>query len=72
MRAKYIGPEYEIQGLLLKKNKEYNIEIEHSGPQMIINGQPIITPDSSLIVHIDNVSIPYAPNLMNSHWQLLG
>lgn len=72
MKAKYIGPEYEFNNLSLVKGQEYDIQIEQTGPAIVVNGQPVISPNASMIVHINNVSIPYAPDLMQNAWQLLG
>ncbi len=71
MKAKYIGPEYDFDGLFLVKDKEYEIEIAMTGPQMVINGQPVITEDNSAIVSTEGKEIPYSPSLLEKHWDLL-
>lgn len=71
MKAKYIGPEYEFNNVSLIKDQEYDINIEQTGPQMIVNGQPVVLGDSTLIVHVGNVAIPYAPNLIENAWQII-
>ena len=71
MKAKYIGPEYEFNNVSLIKDQEYDIHIEQTVPQIVVNGQPIILGESTLFVHIGNVAIPYAPNLIENAWQII-
>lgn len=71
MKAKYIGPEYEFNNVSLIKDQEYDINIEQTGPQMVVNGQPVILGDLTLLVHVGNVAIPYAPNLIENAWQII-
>lgn len=77
MEVQYIGedtvwhnllPEIDIE---LKKDSYYNVEVSIDGPQMFVNGQQIITPESTVIISFaDNVWIPYAPDLVSNFWRL--
>lgn len=69
MKAKYIGPEYEYEGLQLEKEKIYDVEVSVSGPQIMINGKPVYSDDSSVLVQVEGRTIPYAPNLIGNHWE---
>lgn len=71
MKAKYIGPEYEFNNVSLIKDQEYDINIETNAPHMVINGQTIMLNEPTIIVHIGNVAIPYAPNLIENAWQII-
>ena len=70
MKAKYLGPEYEFDGLSLVKDKEYEIEVGMTGPQVVINGQPVVTDDGTAVVLVEGKEIPYSPVLLGQHWNL--
>lgn len=78
MMITYIGEDEEWENLAppdkikLEKNKAYDIEISIDGPQMIVNGQRIMTEQNTAIVQFVNsgIWIPYAPNLLQNFWRV--
>lgn len=73
---RYIGQDMVWQNLIppisqeLKNGQSYDVQISSDSPQMIVNGQPMIHPNASILVNFDNgVSIPYAPDLFNNFWE---
>ena len=75
MKATYIhddsvyADQYNAASIVLEKDKEYNIDIQYDGPQVIINGQALAAPDSSYIVTVNGtVQIPYAPDRLKDFW----
>lgn len=61
------------QSIELVQNQEYDINIRHDGPQMIINGQPVIHPDSTVWVILQGdegqIQLPYAPSCLSRQWE---
>lgn len=57
----------------LVQNQEYDINIRHDGPQMIVNGQPIILADSTVWVILQGnygpIQLPYAPDCLSRQWE---
>ena len=57
----------------LVQNQEYDINIRHNGPQMVINGQPIILSDSTVWVMLQGndgpIQLPYAPACLSRQWE---
>lgn len=76
MESTYLAPSVSYtcpvtnQTIELEKGQQYDIEVESDGPVMIINGQQAIHPDSTFWVTVNNVRIPYAPNLIQNFWSL--
>lgn len=77
MLTKYIGEDEEWHNLLpsktieLKNSQLYDVDFQIEGPQMIVNGQPVIAPDSTIwCVFPDGVKIPYAANLLENFWEV--
>lgn len=75
-KVKYIGQKEEYADTLTKESvsltpgKYYDIDISVDGPQMFVNGQKMIHPDSNVWIHIgDKINIPYAPNLVGNFWE---
>lgn len=73
---KYIGHQYTYKDpyngkeIELIPQQDYPINIEYDGPQVVINGQPVIDPNGTLWVSFqDGLRIPYAPNLLNNFWE---
>lgn len=78
MRATYIhddcvyADQYNAASIVLEKDKEYDVEIQWDGPQMIVNGQALAMPGSSYIVTVDGrVQIPYAPERLKDFWMVI-
>lgn len=78
MRATYIhddcvyADQYNATSIALEKDKEYDIEIQYDGSQVIINGQALAAPGSSYIVTINgSVQIPYAPERLKDFWMVI-
>lgn len=83
-QIKYIGPTQTFQAAALypndltmreievKEGESYLIDFVPDGQQVIINGQSIITPDSSIWVVFVNEQcrIPYSPECIENHWKL--
>lgn len=74
---KYIGEDcvyadpVAAQSIHLENGKDYNVQIQHEGPMMVINGQQIESPDSTYWVCFDNgVRMPYAPQCLPRQWEL--
>ena len=73
----YIGPEYSYicpvtnEKIELIKEQSYLIDVRFEGPQVIINGRPIVSSDSTYWVIFDagRVQIPYSPQALSKHWQ---
>lgn len=75
-KVKYIGQKEEYTDILTKEDivlspgEYYDIDISLDGPQMIVNGQQMIHPDSTVWIHVgDKISIPYAPSLVSNFWE---
>ena len=75
-KVKYIGQKEEYTDILTKEDivlspgEYYDIDISLDGPQMVVNGQQMIHPDSTVLVHVgDKISIPYAPSLISNFWE---
>lgn len=73
----YIGEDTVWNNLIpnvqmeLKNNQDYNVQFQQEGPQMIINGQPVITPDTTIWAVFQNgCKIPYAGNLIQNFWRI--
>lgn len=73
---RYVGEDMVWHNLIpqidqeLKNGQYYDVQVSSDGPQMMVNGQPIVHPNSSVIVSFRNgVSIPYAPNLFHLFWE---
>lgn len=78
MRATYIhddcvyADQYNAASIALEKDKEYDVEIQWDGSQMIVNGQALAMPGSSYIVTVDGrVQIPYAPERLKDFWRII-
>lgn len=78
MRATYIhddcvyADQYNAASIVLEKDKEYDVEIQYDGSQVIINGQALAAPGSSYIVTINgSVQIPYAPERLKDFWMVI-
>lgn len=72
---KYIGHEITYKNIdgtesvHLIPQQSYNVRIEYEGPQIVVNGQPIIDPNGNMWVHFENgVSVPYAPLVLERFW----
>lgn len=73
----YIGEDTVWNNLLpntqivLKHGEDYNVQFQQDGPQVIMNGQPIITPQTTIwAVFPDGSKIPYAGNLVKNFWSI--
>ena len=57
----------------LTQNQEYDINIRYDGPQMIVNGQPIILADSTVWITLQGndgpIQLPYAPSCLPRQWE---
>lgn len=78
MKAKYIHDDcvytdqYNAASIVLEKDKEYDIEIQYDGPQIIVNGQVIASPQSTYIVTVNQtIQIPYAPERLKDFWRII-
>ena len=78
MKATYIhddcvyADQYNAVSIVLEKEKEYDVEIQYDGPQVIINGQALAAPGSSYIVTVNGaVQIPYAPERLKDFWRIV-
>lgn len=72
---KYLGKELTYKdpcsgaSVTLVPNKEYDVSFEYQGPQVIINGQPVYDPNSTVWAHVESVAIPYAPHVLSNFWE---
>jgi hypothetical protein len=84
MLVKYIGPTQVLRGgslnpkntndfpeINVEQNKEYDVDIQLDGPQMIINNVPVIHPDATLWVIFPNLGrVPYSKDCIKHHWEI--
>lgn len=64
--------QYNAASIVLEKDKEYDIEIQYDGPQIIVNGQVIASPQSTYIVTVNQtIQIPYAPERLKDFWRII-
>jgi uncharacterized protein YlzI (FlbEa/FlbD family) len=75
---KYIGESTEWHNLSpdvtieLKNGEDYDVQLQQEGPQMIVNGQMVIHPDTTIWAVFngrEQIRIPYAANLVNNFWR---
>ena len=75
----YIGHTYTYtcpitnESIELVEGESYLIDIRVDGPRIVVNGQPIISPDSTYWLMFDGgrVQIPYSPEALPKQWQEL-
>lgn len=72
----YIGPNEHWNNLVpvmeidLITGQQYPVELRYDGPQVIINGQPVIDQNGTVWACFDNgIRIPYAPNVVSNFWR---
>ena len=75
MSFQYIGKDYIYKDfsnkeITLEKEKKYNVTFRYEGPQVIINGHPVVSPDGTVWADFqeERISIPYAPQLLQKFW----
>ena len=72
----YIGPNEHWNNLVpameidLIAGQQYPLKLMYDGPQVIVNGQPVIDPDCTVWACFNNgIRIPYAPNVVSNFWR---
>lgn len=78
--SSYIGPEQDYTDLLsgetvhLTPNQQYEIDIKQEGPTVIVNGQPVMHPDTTIWIILNNgaIQIPYSMEALPRQWTGLG
>lgn len=76
MSFKYIGENYIYKDIISNKEiqfengKEYNVIFKYEGPQIIVNGQPVVDPNGTIWGEFQEqgVRVPYAPKLLKNFW----
>ena len=77
VHSTYTGPTHTYvcpivnESIELIEGQSYLIDVRIDGPRIIVNGQPIISPDSTywLIFDGGRVQIPYSPEALPKQWQ---
>lgn len=69
----YIGPTQDFINVIgpvwhVDNGNEYDINVEMTGPRVLINGVPQMHPDCTVWVHHDYTSMPYNPECFGKHW----
>lgn len=54
----------------LVHGEQYDIDIQQDGPQYIVNGQPMVHPDSTFWVVFSNGRAPYNQECLTKHWEV--
>lgn len=78
--SSYIGPERDYTDLLsgetihLTPNQQYEIDIKQEGPTVIVNGQPVMHPDTTIWIILKDgaIQIPYSMEALPRQWTGLG
>lgn len=71
----YIGNNYTYHDPLSNKDldfiqgKSYDFEIQLEGPQIIVNGQKVITDDMTAWLIFGDIKVPYAPTCIPKNWK---
>lgn len=76
MSFKYIGENYTYKDpisnkeIVFENEKEYNVNFAYSGPQIVINGRPMIDPNGTIWGEFQEqgIRVPYAPELLKNFW----
>ena len=77
LTSKYLGPTRTYtspltdQSLELVENELYTFDIQVDGPQIIINGRPMQSPDATywLIFEGGRIKLPYSAEALPKQWE---
>lgn len=78
--SKYIGPTRTYvcpitnESIELVENESYTIDVRVEGPQIIINGRPMYSPDATYWLMFDGgrIQLPYSLEAIPNQWEGLG
>lgn len=72
---KYIGQQVTYKdpitgsSVTVIPGEKYYIELQYDGPQVIVNGQPLVDPNGTVWAVFNNgVKVPYAPHVLHNFW----
>lgn len=64
--------QYTATSTTLEQGKEYDIEWQYDGPQVLVNGHKIQHPLGTIWVKVNGCDIPFAPECFQRQWKLIG
>ena len=77
MMATYIGEDcvyadpISAKSIVLENNKQYDINTRYDEPSIVINNERVVlSPNATVWVTVEDVNIPYAPDLIQNFWKV--
>lgn len=75
--SKYIGPTCDYTDVMtgrtlhLETNESYSLDIRQDGPVMMVNGQRIVHPDTTIWLMFEDgaIQMPYSIEALPKQWE---